>query len=89
MSILVDLGENGGDEEIYGRTYWGGLSQLETSEIMGVSERSFRRARDRYEAAGARIRINALCPAVYLMAAAALSLVALLAISETAKRALD
>lgn len=40
-------------EEIYGRTYGGELSQLEASEILGVSERTFRRWRDRYEAEGA------------------------------------
>jgi transposase len=40
-------------EEVYGRSYRGGLSQLEAAEILGVSERTFRRWRDRYEAEGA------------------------------------
>ena len=40
-------------EEVYGRTHRGGLSQAEASEILGVSERTFRRWRDRYEAEGA------------------------------------
>ncbi len=40
-------------EEVYGRSFRGELSQLEASEILGVSERSFRRWRDRYEAEGA------------------------------------
>ena len=40
-------------EEVYGRSYRGELSQAEASEILGVSERTFRRWRDRYEAEGA------------------------------------
>ena len=32
----------------YGRCYGGDLSQVEASEILGVSERTFRRWRDRY-----------------------------------------
>ena len=40
-------------EEIYGRTYGGVLSQTEAAEVLGVSERTFRRWRDRYEAEGA------------------------------------
>ena len=40
-------------EEVYGRSYRGELSQGEASEILGVSERTFRRWRDRYEAEGA------------------------------------
>ena len=40
-------------EEVYGRSYRGELSQQEASEILGVSERTFRRWRDRYEAEGA------------------------------------
>ncbi len=40
-------------EEVYGRTYRGELSQMEASEILGVSERTFRRWRDRLEAEGA------------------------------------
>ena len=40
-------------EEVYGRSFRGELSQLEASEILGVSDRSFRRWRDRYEAEGA------------------------------------
>jgi transposase len=40
-------------EEVYGRSYRGELSQLEASEVLGVSERTFRRWRDRYEAEGA------------------------------------
>ena len=40
-------------EEVYGRTHRGGLSQAEAAEVLGVSERTFRRWRDRYEAEGA------------------------------------
>ncbi len=40
-------------EDVYGRCYRGELSQLEASEILGVSERTFRRWRDRWEAEGA------------------------------------
>ena len=40
-------------EEVYGRTHRGGLSQAEAAEDLGVSERTFRRWRDRYEAEGA------------------------------------
>ena len=40
-------------EEVYGRTHRGGLSQAEAAELLGVSERTFRRWRDRYEAEGA------------------------------------
>ena len=36
-------------EEVYGRTHRGGLSQAEAAEVLGVSERTFRRWRDRYE----------------------------------------
>ena len=40
-------------EEIYGRADQRELSQLEAAEILGVSERIFRRWRDRFEEAGA------------------------------------
>ncbi len=40
-------------EEVYGRTRCGVLSQAEAAEILGVSERTFRRWRDRFEADGA------------------------------------
>ena len=40
-------------EEVYGRTCRGALGQAEAAEILGVSERTFRRWRDRYEADGA------------------------------------
>jgi len=40
-------------EEVYGRCYRGELSQLEASEVLGVSERTFRRWRDRWAAEGA------------------------------------
>ena len=40
-------------EEVYGRTSRGGLCQAEAAEILGISERTFRRWRDRYEASGA------------------------------------
>ncbi len=40
-------------EDIYGRTYRGELSQMEAAEILGMSERTFRRYRDRFEADGA------------------------------------
>ena len=39
-------------EEVYGRTHRGGLSQAEAAEVLGVSERTFRRWRERYEAEG-------------------------------------
>ena len=39
--------------EVYGRTRCGVLSQAEAAEILGVSERTFRRWRDRFEAEGA------------------------------------
>ena len=39
--------------EVYGRTHRGGLSQAEAAEVLGVSERTFRRWRDGYEAEGA------------------------------------
>ena len=40
-------------EDIYGRCYRDDLSQAEASEILGMSERTFRRWRERYEAEGA------------------------------------
>ncbi len=40
-------------DDVYGRCYQGELSQVEASEILGVSERTFRRWRDRWEAEGA------------------------------------
>ena len=40
-------------EEVYGRTLRGVLGQAEAAEILGVSERTFRRCRDRFEADGA------------------------------------
>jgi hypothetical protein len=40
-------------EDVYGRTYSGELSQSEAAEILGMSERTFRRYRDRFEAEGA------------------------------------
>ena len=40
-------------EDVYGRSFRGELSHLEASEILGVSERTFRRWRDRWEAEGA------------------------------------
>ena len=40
-------------EEVYGCSYRGELSQLEAAEILGMSERTFRRYRDRFEAEGA------------------------------------
>ncbi len=40
-------------EEVYGRSYRGELSQLEAAEILGMSERTFRRYRGRFEAEGA------------------------------------
>ena len=40
-------------EEIYGRTRREALGQWEATKILGVSERTFRRWRDRYEAEGA------------------------------------
>ncbi len=40
-------------EEVYGRSYRGELSQCEAAEILGISARTFRRWRDRWEAEGA------------------------------------
>ena len=40
-------------EEVYGRTRRGVLGQAEAAEILGVSERTFRCWRDRFEAEGA------------------------------------
>ena len=40
-------------QDVYGRSYRGELSQQEAAEILGVSERTFRRWRDRFEAEGA------------------------------------
>jgi hypothetical protein len=40
-------------DEVYGRTYRGELSQLEAAEILGISERTFRRWRDRFQVDGA------------------------------------
>ena len=42
-------------EEVYGRTRCGVLGQAEAAEILGVSERTFRRWRDRFEAAVRRV----------------------------------
>lgn len=40
-------------EEVYGRSYRGELSQEEAAEVLGISVRTFRRWRDRWEAEGA------------------------------------
>ena len=40
-------------EDVYGKTHRGELSQSEAAEILGMSERTFRRWRDRFEADGA------------------------------------
>ena len=40
-------------EEVYGRTQARLLSQVEAAEVLGMSERTFRRWCDRYEAEGA------------------------------------
>ncbi len=40
-------------EDVYGRWYGDELSQAEAAEILGMSERTFRRYRDRFEADGA------------------------------------
>jgi len=40
-------------EDVYGRWYGNELSQFEAAEILGMSERTFRRYRDRFEADGA------------------------------------
>ncbi len=40
--------------EIYRRTLRRELSQVEAAEILGISERTFRHWRDRYEADGAQ-----------------------------------
>ncbi len=39
-------------EDVYGRSYRGELSQSEAAEVLGMPERTFRRYRDRFEAAG-------------------------------------
>ena len=41
-------------EEVYARTTARLLSQAEAAEVVGVSSRTFRRWRDRYETEGAR-----------------------------------
>ncbi len=38
-------------EDVYGRSYRGELSQSEAAEVLGMSERTFRRYRDRFEGA--------------------------------------
>ena len=43
-------------EEVYGRTVRGELSQAEAAEVMGTSERTFRRWGDRFKAEGAERR---------------------------------
>ena len=40
-------------EDVYGRSCRGGLSRAAAAEILGNSERTYRRWRDRYEAQGA------------------------------------
>ncbi len=40
-------------EDVYGRTYRGAMSQSEAAEVLGMSERTFRCYRDRFEAEGA------------------------------------
>lgn len=40
-------------EEVYGRLRRGVLSQTEAAEVLGMSERNFRRWRVRYDAEGA------------------------------------
>jgi hypothetical protein len=40
-------------EDVYGRWYGDELSQADAAEILGMSERTFRRYRDRFEADGA------------------------------------
>ena len=40
-------------EEVYGHTVRGELSHAEAAEVLGMSERTFRRWRDRFEADGA------------------------------------
>ena len=46
-------------EDVYGRCYRGDLSQAEASEILGMSERTFRRWRDEAEGAATSSRIPA------------------------------
>ncbi len=40
-------------EDVYGKTHRGESSQSKAAEILGLSERTFRRWRDRFEADGA------------------------------------
>ena len=40
-------------EDVYGRSYRGELSQAEAAEVLAMSERTFRRYRERFEADGA------------------------------------
>ena len=42
-------------QEVYGRTVRGKLSQAEAAEVLGMSERTFRRWRDRFEAGAQRV----------------------------------
>jgi transposase len=42
-------------EEVYGRLQRGVLSQAEAAEVLGVSERTFRRWRARYGRTGRRV----------------------------------
>jgi transposase len=52
-------------EEVYGRSRRGGLSQAGAAEVLGMSERNFRRWRTRYEAdglaSGKILLANSLC----------------------------
>ncbi len=70
-------------EEIYGRTHRGGLSQAEAAEVLGVSERTFRRWRDRYEADGAEGLYDRRLGRVSARRAAVDEVTALLALFDT------
>ncbi len=70
-------------EEIYGRTHRGGLSQAEAAEVLGVSERTFRRWRDRYQADGAEGLYDRRLGRVSARRAAVDEVTALLALFDT------
>ncbi len=70
-------------EEVYGRTHRGCLSQAEAAEVLGVSERTFRRWRDRYEADGAEGLYDRRLGRVSARRAAVDEVTALLALFDT------
>ncbi len=49
-------------EDVYGKTHRGELSQSEAAEILGMSERTFRRWRDRFEGRARRPQRGSAAP---------------------------